>query len=309
MRNAVRRSGVDCASRSFFGGSWRESTAPGAASAARAGVWVSFAGRSAVLRRGRFGPALLRNALRCSCRAVACGDRGVSCDMGRRPLVRRRWRLGCGVAAWPGMPPWPPRPPRSPRQFRLRSRTLLCPVVPRESSESLARPPPRRVRMSHAARQSSGASRRSAPAALSQPRGASVPDAGASPRRPPSCAGNYPSARNRVVGAHAQSRPTGSGLPRASLASTAAPRPGRRFSIPAGAGRGPAGCGRWRATTATGAGPTRPGWCISMRPPAAGRHAERFLDGFEGILQALPGTCYRGSSSAALSPRRGVRAS
>ena len=69
---------------------------------------VSFAGRSAVLRRGRFGPALLRKAPRCSCRAVACGDRGVSdSDMGRRPLVRRRWRHGCGVlfTARPGCLP------------------------------------------------------------------------------------------------------------------------------------------------------------------------------------------------------------
>ena len=54
------------------------STAPGAASAARAGVRISVAGRSAVFRRRRFGPALLREAPRCSCPAVACGDRGVS---------------------------------------------------------------------------------------------------------------------------------------------------------------------------------------------------------------------------------------
>ena len=39
---------------------------------------LSFAGRSAVFRRRRFGPALLREAPRCSCLAVACGDRGVS---------------------------------------------------------------------------------------------------------------------------------------------------------------------------------------------------------------------------------------
>ena len=39
---------------------------------------VSVAGRSAVFRRRRFGPALLREAPRCSCPAVACGDRGVS---------------------------------------------------------------------------------------------------------------------------------------------------------------------------------------------------------------------------------------
>ena len=87
---------------------------------------------------------------RCSCRAVACGDRGVSCDMGRRPLVRRRWRLGCGVSQpnGKGMPPKLPRPPRSLRQSRLRSRTSSCPVAPRESSERLAKPPHCRVRMS-----------------------------------------------------------------------------------------------------------------------------------------------------------------
>jgi len=103
-----------------------ESTAPGAASAARAGVWFSVAGRSAVLRRRRFGPALLRNAPRCSCLAVACGDRGVS---------NSTWAAGLlfgadGVAATvsrdrvrPGMPPRPPRLPQAPRQFRLRCRT------------------------------------------------------------------------------------------------------------------------------------------------------------------------------------------
>ena len=67
---------------------------PAPRQAARAGVWLSFAGRSAVPRRGRCEPAFLPQ--RCSCRAVACGDRGVSCDMGRRPLVRRRWRCGHG---------------------------------------------------------------------------------------------------------------------------------------------------------------------------------------------------------------------
>ena len=44
----------------------------------RAGVRLSFAGRSAAFRRRRFRPALLREAPRCSCLAVACGDRGVS---------------------------------------------------------------------------------------------------------------------------------------------------------------------------------------------------------------------------------------
>ena len=70
---------------------------PAPRQAARAGVRVSFAGRSAVLR-GRFGPACLRDALRCSCLAVACGDPGVSCDMGRRPLVRRRLAYWLGVS-------------------------------------------------------------------------------------------------------------------------------------------------------------------------------------------------------------------
>ena len=88
---------------------------------------------------------------RCSCRAVACGDRGVSRDMGRRPLVRRRWRRGSPFPAHQGMPPPAPRPPRSPRQSRLRSRTLLGPVVPRERSEGSTRPPHCRVRMSLAA--------------------------------------------------------------------------------------------------------------------------------------------------------------
>ena len=75
----MRRNDADCASGSFFGGNRREAAAPGAASAGRAGVGsVSFAGRSAAPRRGRCGPALLRKALRCSCRAVACGDRGAS---------------------------------------------------------------------------------------------------------------------------------------------------------------------------------------------------------------------------------------
>ncbi len=83
--------------------------------------------------------------IRCSCRAVACGDRGVSCDMGRRPLVRRRWRCGSPFPAHQGMPPPVPRPPRSPRQSRLRSRTLLGPVVPRERSEGFTRLPRCRV--------------------------------------------------------------------------------------------------------------------------------------------------------------------
>ena len=104
---------------------------------------------------------------RCSCRAVACGDRGVSCDMGRRPLVRRRWHRRSPFPARQGMPPPAPRPPRSPRQSRLRSRTLSpCPVVPRESSDGLAKPPPCRVRMLHAACQKAAHPCRFAPAAF-----------------------------------------------------------------------------------------------------------------------------------------------
>ena len=102
------------------------STAPGAASAARAGVRISFAGRSAVFRRRRFGPALLREAPRCSCLAVACGDRGVSNSTWAGGLL-----FGAdGVAATvsrdrvrPGMPPRPPRLPQAPRQSRLRCGT------------------------------------------------------------------------------------------------------------------------------------------------------------------------------------------
>ena len=103
-----------------------ESTAPGAASAARAGVRFSVAGRSAVLRRRRYRPALLREAPRCSCLAVACGDRGVSNSTWAGGLL-----FGAdGVAATvsrdrvrPGMPPRPPRLPQAPRQSRLRCGT------------------------------------------------------------------------------------------------------------------------------------------------------------------------------------------
>ena len=111
------------------------STAPGAASAARAGVRVSVAGRSAVLRRRRYRPALLRSAPRCSCLAVACGDRGVSDSTWAGGLL-----FGAdGVAATvsrdrvrPGMPPRPPRLPQAPRQSRLRCRTpSLSPRAPR----------------------------------------------------------------------------------------------------------------------------------------------------------------------------------
>ena len=102
---------------------------------------------------------------RCSCRAVACGDPGVSRDMGRRPLVRRRWCRGSGVfrPPAPGTPPRPPRPPRSPRQRRLRSRTLLVPSC-RASRQKVSRGC--RAAASGCSMPTSGASR-SAPAAWS----------------------------------------------------------------------------------------------------------------------------------------------
>ena len=59
-------------------GSARDRPRPAPRQRHRAGVRISFAGRSAVFRRRRFRPALLREAPRCSCPAVACGDRGVS---------------------------------------------------------------------------------------------------------------------------------------------------------------------------------------------------------------------------------------
>ena len=151
-----------------------ESTAPGAASAARAGVRFSVAGRSAVLRRRRFGPALLREAPRCSCLAVACGDRGVSNSTWAGGLL-----FGAdGVAATvsrdrvrPGMPPRPPRLPQAPRQSRPRCRTpsssRRAPRTFRTSREAAAcrvwmSTPPAIGRLAHpvrfapAARRSSG---------------------------------------------------------------------------------------------------------------------------------------------------------
>ena len=142
----MRRSGAGCASGLFSAG--KRGKLPRPAPRLRAGpaCEVSFAGRSAVPRRGRCGPALLRKALRCSCRAVACGGPGVSFDSGRRPLVRRRRLRDRGVSQppTPGMPPRPPRPPRSPRQRRLRSRTPAlsrrAPRAFRRSREAAALP-------------------------------------------------------------------------------------------------------------------------------------------------------------------------
>ena len=162
------------------------STAPGAASAARAGVRLSVAGRSAVLRRRRFGPALLREAPRCSCLAVACGDRGVSDSTWAGGLL-----FGTdGVAATvsrdrvrPGMPPRPPRLPQAPRQSRLRCGTpSLSPRAPRpfrRSREAAAcrvwmSTPPAIGRLAHPVR-FAPAARRSSGVAHPCPRGCICP--------------------------------------------------------------------------------------------------------------------------------------
>ena len=116
---AGRRIGGRCAARGIYRARRRVS-GPGRRES------VSFAGRSAVFRRRRFGPALLREAPRCSCLAVACGDRGVSNSTWADGLL-----FGAdGVAATvsrdrvrPGMPPRPPRLPQAPRQSRLRCGT------------------------------------------------------------------------------------------------------------------------------------------------------------------------------------------
>ena len=90
-------------------------------------------------------------------------------DVGRWPLVRRRWRCGCGsLTARPGC-----LPGHRDRLDRLDSpgfdpgpSTKPCPVVPRESSERLARPPPAVFGCPRGpALWAPGASGRSAPAA------------------------------------------------------------------------------------------------------------------------------------------------
>ena len=141
-----------------------------------------FAGRSAVLRRRRFGPALLREAPRCSCLAVACGDRGVSDSTWAGGLL-----FGAdGVAATvsgdrvqPGMPPRPPRLPQAPRQSRLRCRTSAAsrraPRTFRTSREAAVcrvwmSTPPAIGRLAHPVR-SAPAARRSSGVAHPCPRG------------------------------------------------------------------------------------------------------------------------------------------
>ena len=123
----------------FSAGTRGELPHPAPRLAARAGVQLSFARRSGVLRRERCEPALPRVAL----------NRQLPCRHLWRPrrVFRHRSttscsatmasRQGCLFTEWSGMPPWLPPLPRSPRQFRLRSRTPVvssCPVtVPKVS--------------------------------------------------------------------------------------------------------------------------------------------------------------------------------
>ena len=121
---------------------------PAPRQAARAGVRFSFAGRSAVLRQGRCEPALLRVApkMQLPCRRLRRPRRvlrhgpAASCSAAMASRVSVSGALGNASPA--------SRPPRSPRQSRLRSRTLLGPVVPRERSEGFTRLPHCRVQMS-----------------------------------------------------------------------------------------------------------------------------------------------------------------
>ena len=121
-----------------------ESTAPGAASAARAGVRISFAGRSAVLRRRRFGPALLRNALDAVAlpslaATAACRARHGPAASCSAPMASRLRYLVTvyGPGCLPGHRDYLKRHD----SLSFDAGLLLRPVVPRERSEGLARPP------------------------------------------------------------------------------------------------------------------------------------------------------------------------
>ena len=130
----------------------REATAPGAATAGRAGVRGQFcwAIRRPSTRTMRTRIAAHGPSMQLPCRRLRRPRRVLR--HGRRPIVRRamasrlRWLSVEPDNPMPGCLP-APRPSRSPRQRRLRSRTLLRPVVPREPSDGLAKPPRCRVRM------------------------------------------------------------------------------------------------------------------------------------------------------------------
>ena len=127
--------------------------APGAASAARAGVSFSFAGRSVVFRRRRFGPALLRKAPRCSCPAVACGDRGVSDSTWAAGLLFGADGVAVTVsvdrtAGMPSLsPPCPANVPEVSRDRRLPCLMSMSPAIGRMAH---------RIQFAPAARRSSG---------------------------------------------------------------------------------------------------------------------------------------------------------
>ena len=104
---------------------------------------------------------------RCSCRAVACGDRGVSCDMGpatscsatmasRHGFFHRMSEDASPVTATASLATTGP----------ASIKDSACPVVPRELSEGLAKPPSCRVWMSVPPVKMAAASRRSAPRRL-----------------------------------------------------------------------------------------------------------------------------------------------
>ena len=106
---------------------------------------VSFAGRSTVFRRRRFGPALLREAPRCSCPAVACGDRGVSDSTWAAGLLFGA--DGVAVTVSPdrtgrGCLPGHRHCLKRHDSLGFDQGLLLRPLVPRECSRGLARPPP-----------------------------------------------------------------------------------------------------------------------------------------------------------------------
>ncbi len=144
-RNAVRRCDARCARGSFFGGSGRESTAPGAASAARAGVsrlvllgdppsfdedvsdphccvkpFDAVAVPSLAATRGASFPTLAAGLL--------FGDDGVVVPVFSLPHDRD--------------PSLVPAIASLATTVQASIKDLPCPVVPRESSEGLARPPP-----------------------------------------------------------------------------------------------------------------------------------------------------------------------
>ena len=103
-----------------------ESTAPGAASAARAGVgWLVLLGDPPSFDEDDSDPHCCVKPLDAVTLAVACGGRGVSDSTWAAGLLFGADGVAVTVSVdrTAGMPPRPPRLPRSPRQSRLRCRT------------------------------------------------------------------------------------------------------------------------------------------------------------------------------------------